>query len=95
MLYTPQKTLQLVLESGNDYLVAVKQNQPHLYEHLQTFDRHLRPIAESTEELRARGRHEYRQVNVYQPSGLDQSQWVDCSVDSVCETVGDSTGQRL
>lgn len=76
MLYTPKKTLQLVLESGNDYLVAVKGNQPALYEHLQTFGRHLKPLVQSTEDVKARGRHEYRQVNVYSPSGIDEDQWV-------------------
>lgn len=65
-----------MLKSGNDYLVAVKGNQPSLYEHLQTFERHLKPLAQATEETRARGRHEYRQVNVYHPSGIDEEQWV-------------------
>ena len=41
-----QKTLQLVLESGNDYLVAVKGNQAKLYEHLETVERHLQPISQ-------------------------------------------------
>lgn len=60
MLYTHKKTLQLVLESGNDYLVAVKGNQSKLYEHLQTFERHLQPMSQQEQVNRGRGRCEQR-----------------------------------
>lgn len=76
MPYTLKKTLQLVLESGNDYLVAVKRNQAKLYEHLETFERHLQPISEHEQQTWGRGRHEHRRVKVYSPSGLDEMGWV-------------------
>lgn len=33
---TPKKTVEQIVESGNDYLMAVKGNQPKLHEYLQT-----------------------------------------------------------
>lgn len=73
---TPKKTLKLVLESGNDYVVAVKSNQFKLYQHLETFDRHLDPLPEHEEQTLGRGRQENRRVKVYQASGLVETQWV-------------------
>ena len=76
MPFTLKKTLQLVLKSGNDYLVAVRGNQGKLYEHLQTFERHLRPISQQEQVNRGRGRCEHRRVKVYSPSGFEEMGWV-------------------
>ena len=32
----PKKTVQQIVDSGNDYLIAVKGNQPNLYQELNT-----------------------------------------------------------
>lgn len=32
---TPKKTVEQIVHSGNDYLIAIKGNQPKLYQHLQ------------------------------------------------------------
>lgn len=76
MLCTLKKTLRLVLEGGNDYLVAVKQNQSKLYQHLETFDRYLQPLSQDEQANRGRGRQEHRRVKVYAPAGLDEMEWV-------------------
>ena len=76
MHFTLKKTLKLVLDSGNDYVVAVKRNQQKLYEHLQTFEQYLRPVAEHTHHTCCRGREEYRRVKVYQACGFDEMKWV-------------------
>lgn len=36
MRYTLKKTVEQIVQSGNDFVIAVKGNQPKLYEHLQT-----------------------------------------------------------
>ena len=36
MPYTAKKTTQLVVERGNDYVIAVKGNQPKLFHQVQT-----------------------------------------------------------
>lgn len=75
MPYTPKKTLQQIVESGNDYLVAVKGNQGRLYEHLQTYFECLNPTAEYTHSTRGRGRDEHRCIKVYQPVGIAVQEW--------------------
>jgi predicted transposase YbfD/YdcC len=77
MLYTPKKTLQQVIESGNNYRVAVKSNQGRLYQHLQTYSQYLQPIAEQTDKQLGRGRRENRCVKVYRPVGLALQEWED------------------
>gem|GEM_PF-3419237 len=59
MPYTPKKTLQQIVASGNDYLVAVKGNQGRLYNHLQTYFECLKPMAEQTHTLQGRGHCEH------------------------------------
>lgn len=75
MPYTPKKTLKQVVESGNDYLVAVKGNQGRLYQHLQIYFECLKPIAEHTHFIRGRGRVEHRCIKVYQPVGIALKEW--------------------
>lgn len=75
MPYTPKKTLQQIVTSGNDYLVAVKSNQRRLYNHLQTYFECLKPIAEHTHSTRGRGRDEHRCIKVYEPVGIAVQEW--------------------
>lgn len=75
MLSTPKKTLEQIIESGNDYLVAVKRNQGRLYQHLQTYFQYLKPIAQHTHREQRRGRCEHRCVKVYRPADWARQQW--------------------
>ncbi|PZD70202.1 hypothetical protein C1752_16973 [Acaryochloris thomasi RCC1774] len=75
MPYTHKKTLQQILDSDNDYLVAVKSNQGRLYQHLQTYTQYLKPIAEHTHRQHQRGRNEHRCIKVYRPVGLALEEW--------------------
>ena len=70
-----KKTLQAVLENGNDYLVAVKGNQPKLLAHLQTFRRHLKPTDIHHSQVIQKGRIEQRTVHVFHTSDLDILGW--------------------
>ena len=72
---TLKKTLQAVLESSNDYLVAVKGNQPALLAHLQTFSRHLKPRDIHHSQVLQKGRVEHRTVHVFQASGFEEMEW--------------------
>jgi predicted transposase YbfD/YdcC len=73
MLSTPKKTLQQIIASGNDYLVAVKGNQGKLHQHLQTDTQYLKPIAEHTHHQRRRDEH--RTAKVYRPVGMALKEW--------------------
>jgi hypothetical protein len=52
----PKKTVEQIIESGNDYLIAVKGNQPKLYEHLQAQFESCTPesVDDQTEQVRDR-----------------------------------------
>lgn len=77
MPFTPKKTLSLIVESGNDYLVAVKENQSTLYHQIQTLVRHRQPQqTASTPIERHHGRQEQRLVQVYCANGLDTHRWL-------------------
>jgi predicted transposase YbfD/YdcC len=75
MRYTPKKNLEQLVESGNDYLVAVKSNQGRLYRHLQTYRQYLKPIAQYGDEHQGRDRQEKRCLRVYRPVGLALEEW--------------------
>ncbi|GAP98036.1 mobile element protein [Leptolyngbya sp. NIES-2104] len=53
---TPKKTVEQIIESGNDYLIAVKGNQPKLYQHLQAqFESRIPDsVDDQTEQVRDR-----------------------------------------
>lgn len=53
---TPKKTVERLVTSGNDFVMAVKRNQPKLYEHLQSqFEQHpVQSVDDQTEHLRGR-----------------------------------------
>ncbi|MBD2078268.1 ISAs1 family transposase [Phormidium sp. FACHB-592] len=52
----PKKTVEQILDSGNDFLITVKKNQPKLYEHLQTkFEQgNVQSVDDQTEQVRDR-----------------------------------------
>ncbi|MBN8560164.1 MAG: ISAs1 family transposase [Leptolyngbya sp. UWPOB_LEPTO1] len=53
---TPKKTVEQIIESGNDYLIAVKGNQPKLYDYLQAQFAARTPdsVDDQTEQVRDR-----------------------------------------
>lgn len=77
MHFTPKKTLSLIVEGGNDYLVAVKENQGKLYRQIETLIRYRRPrqIASTPFECQ-HGRQEQRLVRVYSAKGIDPQRWL-------------------
>ena len=73
---TLKKTLKLMLESGNDYLVALKANQAKLHHHVESIVAHCKPCFPAFETHdQQRGRHERRCVTVFEPMGIDTDQW--------------------
>lgn len=76
MRCTPKKTLKRILDSGNDYLVAVKGNQGQLYAQVKaivTYRQAKQPGL--THQAQQRGRLEQRQVSIFSAAGLDTQQW--------------------
>lgn len=76
MRCTPKKTVELIIDSGTDFVIAVKGNQPKLYEHLQAqFKQHeAQSVDDQTEQTR--DRMTQRTVSVLDTvAGLDAA-WV-------------------
>lgn len=76
MRCTPKKTLKGILDSGNDYLVAVQGNQGKLYAQVKaiaTYRQAKQPGL--TLQTKQRGRLEQRQVSIFSAAGIDTRQW--------------------
>ncbi len=73
---TPKKTVAQIITSGNDYLIAVKGNQPKLLEFLKTqFEQQEPHSVEHTIE-RSHGRMVERRVSVLDTVAAIAPQWV-------------------
>lgn len=73
---TLKKTLEQIIESGNDYLVALKANQPRLHRQVESIARHCKALFPPIEtDEHQRGRHETRTLRVFDAVSLDAQQW--------------------
>jgi predicted transposase YbfD/YdcC len=72
----PKKTVAQIIDSGNDYLITVKGNQPKLFEQLQTQFEQASPASIDQQTEQTRDRHTQRTVSVLDTVvGLDP-QWL-------------------
>jgi predicted transposase YbfD/YdcC len=67
--------VKLIIDSGNDYLMAVKSNQTSLYRQVKTIATYCKPLHSATSQEQQRGRQEQRQVSVFAPTGIDTERW--------------------
>ena len=71
-----KKTLAAIAESGNDYLVKVKTNQPTLYKQIET-ESNQQPAKQTVEHHeKTRNRNSYRKVEVFEPPKNLDPLWV-------------------
>lgn len=73
---TPKKTLWLIVESGNDYLVTIKGNQGRLHRQVEAIATYRQPQQPSfIVQQQQHGRQEHRQVSVFSATGIDIQRW--------------------
>lgn len=72
----PKKTVQLIIESGNDYLIALKANQGKLFEAVQLHFEQSQPSSITTQVEQCHGRHRERTVSVIAPPIQIDPAWV-------------------
>lgn len=73
MRCTPKKTVEQIINSGNDYVIALKQNQPKLYTFVQSQFKQQVPESVDEQTEHTRNRITQRTVSVIgTPSGLDK-----------------------
>lgn len=71
-----KKTVAQIKESGNEYCIVVKGNQPTLYQQIKKNINELLPIDEDFQSEFNRGRWENRQVSIYDNLAGISSKWV-------------------
>ena len=81
-LHCQKKTLDGIVDSGNDYLVKVKGNQANLYKAIQEHTKEQEPFKIYTNEEKTRARYSERKVEVFSvPPNLDPKwQSVGCVI---------------
>ncbi|MBE9019232.1 hypothetical protein C7Y66_06370 [Chroococcidiopsis sp. CCALA 051] len=76
MRYTPKKTVQQLVSSENDYVIAVKGNQPNLLEYLRTQFALIPPVSVDIQTEQCRDRYTQRTVSVLDSIVGIESSWV-------------------
>ncbi|EGJ34632.1 MULTISPECIES: hypothetical protein [Moorena] len=71
-----KKTLAAIVESGNDYLVKVKKNQPKLYQQIETESNQLTPRQKVTHYEKTRNRNTNRLIEVFDPPENLDPKWI-------------------
>lgn len=87
--------MQLIVNSGNDYLVGIKGNQPKLLNSAQTISQQLLPMAVDTQLEQTRGRAVQRTVKVYELMDDIDSSWPQAHSLIVVERRGIRDGQSF
>jgi len=70
-----KKTAEISIDTGNDYVMAVKQNQPTLYGQIEEIIATTSPIDADYTLEKNRGREEHRAALVYDAIGIDPLEW--------------------
>jgi len=74
-LHCQKQTVKLITEGENDYLIAVKNNQPTLYKCALSQAKNTMPLSQKTTEDISHGRHITRQVSVFEVPEKIKSLW--------------------
>lgn len=75
MRYIVKKTLKVILDSQNNYLVKVKANQPSLLSSIKEIIETSSSLSSFTEEQTKRGRKEKRITKIYLPTSKIPDGW--------------------
>jgi predicted transposase YbfD/YdcC len=69
------ETIRSVLETNNNYVIAVKKNQPNLYNHLDIISKNESKISNAVEKDNSHGRKIKREVSVFEFTGNKKKKW--------------------
>lgn len=89
----PKKTIERIVQHGNDYLVSIKGNQPKLLKALQQINQQQRPHSYHDTSEQTRNRIVHRSVGVFDDvSGID-SHWANARSLIAVHRTGTRNGQ--
>lgn len=89
----PKKTLELLIEAGNDYLVCVKANQKRLYQGIEQRWQQDKPCSTYSYTQCTHGRLVHRRVQIYRPMPPVVEQWAGLRSLVVVERSGNRSGK--
>jgi len=64
-LHCQKTTIEAIIKSGNDYCIAVKENQKNFFEHIQKHTGKRKPSSTDIMIEKSHGRYEIRSAHVY------------------------------
>ncbi len=89
-----KKTCQIIIEGGNDYVIAVKDNQPKLHRHIQYLAATRKPTSRIVETEKTRDRLTTRTVEVFHNvDGIDP-EWMGIQSLIRVERIGTRKGKK-
>lgn len=89
----PKKTVEQIITHGNDYLIAVKANQPKLLAHLEQAFEQTSPLSVDVQVERTRNRTTQRSVSVLAACDRLDPAWVGCQRVIKVERTGTRAGK--
>jgi len=90
----PKKTCELIVNSGNDYVIAVKDNQPTLHKHIQHTAATKKPASQDVSLERTRDRVTQRTVSVFHELIGISPAWTGIKSLIKVERVGTRAGKK-
>lgn len=90
-----KKTIKQIIDSGNDYVIAVKGNQPNLYKQIQKNMKLSQPTSVDTSFEQTRYRLTQRRVSVFDNLDHISNDWVGLKRIVQVERLGTRAGIRL
>ena len=94
MRCTAKKTTKLIVESGNDYVITVKGNQPRLLTQLKTIATGQKPGEQFVDIEKTRGRTTCRIVKVFTELKNIDFDWVGVQSLIQIERIGIRSGMK-
>jgi predicted transposase YbfD/YdcC len=91
----PKKTVSLIINGGNDYMIGLKQNQPTLYKMAQTQSQTQEPLSSTTIQDNTHDRNVLRCCQVFAAPEKLQSQWAGLKTFVQVERSGIRDGQSF
>jgi len=71
----PKKTAEITIDTGNDYVMAVKKNQPALYNQIEEIITTTSPIDIDYTLEKNKGREEHRALFLYDAIQINSEEW--------------------
>lgn len=93
-LHCQKKTCELIIEGGSDYVIAVKDNQPNLHQHIQRVAAMKKPASRDISIERTRDRVTKRTVEVFHDLTGIHPAWIGIKSLIKVERVGIRMGKK-